>query len=207
MSEGAAVRLVLMVVALVSCHRPPVSASAPATPSTAAGVAAAAPPCPIVPVALVMTPPTGAARTALSIDASGRLDVTMFEQRIGAAKLDANGCLAGGDGLWTEWAPHDKLWTAHETFDVAGNCLVMSPERSICVAADGKIEVRAKNPAPAPADVGSMAIRGYGAGARCAGLVLLATFMAMMPSMAVSDGHPARAPAPEGSRCGAYPRP
>ena len=52
--------------------------------------------------------------------------------------------------------------------------------------------------------MGSMQIRGYREEARCAGLVLLATFMSMTPSMAAVDGHPARAPAPEGSRCTSY---
>ncbi|HXI35306.1 MAG TPA: hypothetical protein VNH80_00160, partial [Burkholderiales bacterium] len=66
---------------------------------------------------------------------------------------------------------------------------------------------RATNELPPPKDLATMAIRGYSADARCASLLLLATFMAMMPSMAVVDGHPARAPAPEGSRCAAFRRP
>jgi hypothetical protein len=200
--------LVLAAAATLSgCHRPSIATSTPAEPAKPAVVEAPSSPCPVVPVSLVMTPPTGAARTVLSLDASGRLDISLFEQRTGAAKLDANGCLVGSDGLWAEWAPHDRLWTPHEAFDVAGDCLAMGPERSLCIAADGKIEVRAKDRAPPPKDVGSMSIRGYGAGARCPGLLVLATFMAMMPSMAVADGHPARAPAPVGSRCGAFRRP
>jgi len=154
-----------------------------------------------------MTPPTGEARTVLSFDAKGSLDVSFIESKPGVAQLNEQGCLVGGDGLWAEWAPHDKLWTPHETLDVAGDCLVMSSSRSQCIGPDGTIEVRAKNEPPLPKDLGTMAIRGYGADARCASMLLLATFMSMMPSMAVVDGKPARAPAPDGSRCAAYRRP
>lgn len=80
----------------------------------------------------------------------------------------------------------------------------MGTGRSLCVATDGKVETRTANGAAESQRFGTIAIRGYGSDARCAGLVLLATFMSMMPSMAVVDGHPARAPAPEGSRCDAF---
>jgi hypothetical protein len=64
--------------------------------------------------------------------------------------------------------------------------------------------MRAKDGSTLPESLGSFSIEGYREEARCAGMVLLATFMSMMPSMAVVDGHPARAPAPDGSRCDAF---
>jgi hypothetical protein len=193
---------VVLTTAVGACHRPPSGSDAP-TPA----VASPAAPCPIVPVALVMTPPTGESRTILSLDAKGSLDVSFIDTKRGVAQLTQQGCLVGSDGLWSEWAPHDKLWTPHETLDVAGDCLVLNASRSLCVAADGKIETRAKNEPPLPKDLATMAIRGYGPDARCASMLLLATFTGMMPSMAVVDGKPRRAPPPEGSRCAAFRRP
>jgi len=157
-------------------------------------------------VALVVTPVGAEPRTVLALDDQGRLDVSMFRHRSGAAKLDTQGCLAGSDGLWAEWTPRDQVWTPHETLTVAGNCIVLANGHALCLAADGRVELRAMDLADVRA-MGSMQIRGYREEARCAGLVLLATFMSMTPSMAAVDGHPARAPAPDGSRCTAYQRP
>jgi hypothetical protein len=173
--------------------------------------------CPLVPLALVVTPVGAGPRTALpvvgtepstalSLDDKGRLDISMFRHMSNAATLDPQGCLAGTDGLWAEWAPGDQIWTPHETFAVSGNCIMFANGRALCLAADGKVEVRAPDPAAARA-MGAMQIRGYREEARCASLVLLATFLSMTPSMAAVDGQPARAPAPDGSRCTAYHRP
>jgi hypothetical protein len=202
--------------ALIGCKRQPDPAAAPPVPASSAAAAAqpAAPialdgPCPIVPVSFVMTTPGSPERTVLAFDAKGSLDVSFLERKPGMAKLDPQGCLVGKDdgGLWAEWAPHDKLWTPHETLDVDGSCLVPRSGRTMCIGADGKIEVRAKDADQVNA-VGSMAIRGYRPEARCTSLMLVATFTGMMmPSMAVVDGKPAKAPAPEGSRCGAFRRP
>jgi hypothetical protein len=207
-----------LAVMLAACQRPPAAPTAVSHAPPAATTVTVEPPavapaltpppavCPIVPVALVLTPTGAESRTVLSLDAKGQLDVTLFSHRSGAATLDAQGCLAGRDGLWAEWAPHDQVWTPHETLAVAGNCILLANGRALCLAADGKVEVRAKDEADVRA-MGTMQLRGYRDEARCAGLMLLATFMSMMPSMAVVDGKPARAPAPEGSRCTAYHRP
>jgi hypothetical protein len=190
------------------CHRPP---TGPSGVAVVPEVPPASPPppavaCPLVPVALVVTPVGAEPRTVLALDDKGRLDVSMFRHRSGAAQLDTRGCLAGTDGLWAEWAPRDQVWTPHETLTVAGNCMMLADGRTLCVAAEGKVELRAMDLADVRA-MGSLQIRGYRDEARCASLVLLATFMSMTPSMASIDGHPARAPAPEGSRCTSYDRP
>ena len=203
---------------LTACQRPPAAPTAvnhaPPAATTVTVEAPEVPPaptpapaaCPIVPVALILTPPGAEPRTVLALDDKGHLDVTLFSHRSGAATLDPQGCLAGKDGLWVEWAPRDQVWTPHETLAVAGNCIQVAIDRALCLAADGKVDVRAKDEADVRA-MGRMQIRGYRAEARCAGLMLLATFTSMMPSMAVVDGKPARAPVPEGSRCTAYHRP
>jgi hypothetical protein len=207
---------VVLAGALAACHqRPPATPVVPDVPPPPPPPPVAI--CPLAPLALVVTPIDRKPRTplpvagsepstALSLDDKGRLDISMFRHMSNAATLDPRGCLAGTDGLWAEWAPGDQIWTPHETFAVSANCIVLATGRSLCVAADGKVEVRTPDPADARA-MGSLQIRGYRDDARCAGLVLLATFLSMTPSMAVSDGQPARAPAPDGSRCTAYHRP
>jgi hypothetical protein len=208
----------VLAVMLTACQRPPAAATAvnhvpPATTTVTVEPPAVAPAltpppavCPIVPVALILTPTGAEPRTVLALDNKGGLDVTLFSHRSGAARLDPQGCLAGKDGLWAEWAPRDQVWTPHETLAVAGNCIHLANGRALCLAPDGKVDVRAKDEAEVRA-MGTMQLRGYRDEARCAGLMLLATFMSMMPSMAVVDGKPARAPVPEGSRCTAYHRP
>jgi len=204
MSKGVAACLALAML-LLACRRPPVSANVSPAPSTTAPAL----PCPIVPISLVMVPEKGNERPVLSLNADGRLDVDVAttSRKHGAATLDPQGCLFADDGLWAELAPHDKLWTPHTTLEVDGACLVMNAASSLCLAPDGKIERHIPRADGAATVDTSMEIRGYRPEARCAGLLLLATFASMMPSMAVVDGHPARAPAPEGSRCGAYRRP
>ncbi len=56
-------------------------------------------------------------------------------------------------------------------------------------------------PLAKPAPQSPLAARLASAVLACAGLLLLAAFMSMMPSMAVVDGHPAMAPPPDGSLC------
>jgi hypothetical protein len=221
--SGYGVSQMLCVPALATlfaaCQRPPaaptnVTVAPPAATSVTVEPPEVPPPstspspaaCPIVPVALILTPTGAEPRTVLALDDKGHLDVSLFSHRSGAATLDSQGCLAGRDGLWAEWTPRDQVWTPHETLAVAGNCIQLANGRALCLAADGKVDVRAKDEAEVKA-MGTMQIRGYRGEARCASLVLLATFMSMMPSMAVVDGQPAHAPAPEGSRCTAYHRP
>src|SRR4051794_8886889 len=195
-------------VMLAACHPPATGPQATTVVPEGPPASPQAPPvaCPLVPVALVVTPSGAAPRTVLALDDKGRLDVSMFRHRSGAATLDTQGCLAGTDGLWAEWTARDQVWTPHETLAVAGNCMTLADGRALCLATDGKVELRAMDLADVRA-MGSMQIRGYREEARCAGLVLLATFMSLTPNMAAVDGHAAPAPAPEGSRCTAYQRP
>ena len=130
---------------LAACHQPP-------TGPQATAVVPDAPPEPPRRLPsrvrscrspLVVTPFGAEPRTVLALDDKGRLDVSMFRHRSGAAKLDTQGCLAGSDGLWAEWAPRDQVWTPHETLAVAGNCIMLPNGRALCLAADGRVELRA----------------------------------------------------------------
>ena len=118
---------------LAACHQPPTGPQATAVVPDAPPEPPPAPPvaCPLVPVALVVTPFGAEPRTVLALDDKGRLDVSMFRHRSGAAKLDTQGCLAGSDGLWAEWAPRDQVWTPHETLAVAGNCIMLPNDRAL----------------------------------------------------------------------------
>jgi len=175
-------------------------------PRSAAPSAAPAPACPIVPLALVMTPPGQPARPILSLAAGGKVTISWLGPAT-TATLDPRGCLVGKDGLWAELAPQDQLWTPHETFAVSGNCLPLSGGAALCVTPDGKVQRRDAKGTVEINAAGGLELVGYREEARCAGLLLVAAFTSMLPSMAVSDGHPARAPTPAGSRCTGFARP
>ena len=138
----------------------------------------------------------------LTLGENGEVDVTTVGDPPVHAKLDSKGCLVGADGLWAELTPGGVLWTPHELFLVEGETIRL-PEGAMGVRPDGTVErIRADG----SVDAGFLSFEGYRDDARCAAKLLLVTFMAMMPSMAVSDGHPAMAPIPADSLCSQYRR-
>ena len=141
-----------------------------------------------------------------SLDASGHVAVTSLGASPLAAELDPRGCLVGSDGLWAELTPTGVLWTAHDRFAVEG-ATIRLPEGALRIEPDGTVVRLRRDGSIEPSSVGLIRLDGYAEGASCAGELLLATFLAMMPSMAVSDGQPAAAPVPGDSSCGAYARP
>jgi hypothetical protein len=162
-------------------------------------------PCPLMPLALTVGAPHQPPRRVLSLDAQGQVTISLFGNSVAPpARLDTQGCLVGPDGLWAELTPSDKIWTAHEILDVDHDCIKLALGASLCIAADGKVSRREADGRVEPNTYGSFAIEGYRDGARCGGLTLLAAFMAMMPSMAVSDGVAMKAPPPADSRCAKF---
>jgi hypothetical protein len=159
--------------------------------------------CPLMPLALVVRAPNQAARRVLSLDAQGRVSVSLLGPPLDA-RLHPQGCLVGPDGLWAELTPSNTIWTAHEILALDHDCIKLSLGASLCIAPDGKVSRREADGRVEPNTYGSFAIEGYREGARCGGLILLAAFMAMMPSMAVSDGVAMNAPAPADSRCAKF---
>ena len=117
------------------------------------------------------------------------------------ARLDPKGCLVGPDGLWTELSPDGSLWTQHESLPVHGATIEL-PTGGLRIEPDGAVDRLGADGGIESA--GMLVLEGYRPDAQCAGKLLVATFMAMMPSMAVVDGHPAMAPAPAGSLCNEY---
>jgi hypothetical protein len=156
-----------------------------------------------MPLALTVRAPNQAPRRVLSLDAQGAVSVTLLGPPL-TARLDPQGCLVGPDGLWVELTPSDKIWTEHEILEVDHDCIKLALGASLCIAADGKVSRHEADGRIEPNTYGSFAIEGYREGARCGGLTLLAAFMAMMPSMAVSDGVAAHAPRPADSRCARF---
>lgn len=182
-----------LVLLLAACHASPVPTPTPDR-------------CPIAPMALAMTTPGRPPVRPLTLDAQGRVTVAILGPPL-YAKLDPRGCLVGPDGLWAELTPDGKLWTAHEVIDVEGTTIKLAAGAGLRIGKDGAVERIDNSGAVEPNSYGSIAVEGFRQDAPCGGLLLVAAFMSMMPSMAVSDGHPARAPAPAGSLCAAYPRP
>ncbi len=142
----------------------------------------------------------------LSLDVHGRLDVSSLGGPPLAAKLDPSGCLVGSDGVWAELTPSSVLWTPHERASVTDATIALR-DGALRIEPDGGVVRLRRDGSPDVATARTIRLEGCGVEARCAGVLMLATFLAMMPSMAVSDGRPARAPVPEDSVCGAYARP
>ena len=102
---------------------------------------------------------------------------------------------------WAELTPSGKLWTAHALLDTEGPAIRLPDGPSLRIARDGSVERVERNGEVAHSGDGRIQLEGYREESTCAGVLLLATFLSMMPSMAVVDGHPAMVPAPEGSLC------
>lgn len=182
----------------------PVTIPTPSEPATESPPAAAESTarCPSRPLKLLVRAPGQPPMTMLSLDASGEVSVTSFGASL-RATLDPDGCLVGPDGLWAERSPGGTLWTAHERFQVEGEKIRL-PEGTIGIRPDGAVE---RSYANGTVDAGTLSFDGYREEARCAAELLLVTFFAMMPSMAVSDGNPPLAPVPADTTCGKYRRP
>jgi hypothetical protein len=157
--------------------------------------------CPIVPLALEIRPPSGAARTVLSLDARGEVTQSFLGEPQAMARLDPRGCLLAPDGVDVDITTGSTLWTPHERLTFAKSTLSLENGRTMRIGDDGAIATYAKDGTLEPPVAGSFAFRGYTPEAACAARVLLVTFLAMMPSMAVVDGHPRMLPAPKDSAC------
>jgi hypothetical protein len=137
----------------------------------------------------------------LTLDADGRVEVATLGGPALAVRLDPRGCLVGPDGLWAELTPTGGLWTPHAQLDTDGAAIVLPEGAALRITADGTVVRVERDGHIDPNARGTLYLQGYRPGVECAGLLLLAAFLTMMPSMAVVDGHPAMAPPPEGSLC------
>jgi len=153
--------------------------------------------CPIIPLKLVVHTPDGVG--------------DLYQSIMGAAKplghLDPRGCLVTSDGLDVEVTPKGTIWTRHELFDFRSSTLRMPTGRSLRISANGTVESFSEDGGMEPNTYGSFAFDGYSEQAACAARVLWVTFAIMMPSMAVSDGHPKELPRPQESSCPDLERP
>lgn len=157
------------------------------------------PPCPVVPMTLTMGP-GGRRMPFMSLDDQGDLR-TVLSGGLGPkdrviARLDPRGCVAGDDGVWVERTRTGTHWTLRGQFDVQGARL-MAP-RPLEVQSNGDVYVILET---AEASTPMAHFDGYRPEGECAALLLLTTWLSMMPSMAVVDGSPIELPPPDPSVC------
>ena len=159
--------------------------------------------CPVVPLRLVLERPGERALTVLRLRPDGGLEVPLAAGSV--ARLDPRGCLWAADGVWVEETREGDLWTLRGITEVREGGLRIG-ERLLRIRDDGAVADDPPQP-PVPG-VGTFRFEGYGPDAACAARILLQAWLAMMPSMAVSDGHPVALPPPAASVCpDRHPRP
>jgi hypothetical protein len=149
--------------------------------------------CPLVPLKLVLDTPQGGTVEVLALDADGNLRVSLSGPDP-VARFDDRGCLTGPDGVWVEQTRSGNLWTQRALIDVA-ECTLSFPDRTLTILPDGKVQA-GDEPL-----VGLFRFEGYDQRSCCAARILLAAFLSMMPSMAVSDGVAPILPPPGDSVC------
>lgn len=174
----------------------PVVVPSPSAPSAAAPTQA----CPLVPIDLVAVAAHGSP-TMLSVDAKGNVTQSISGQPKPFARLDPRGCLVSSDGVEVDVTRSGALWTRHERFDFSKGTLRLESRRSVSITEGGDVVFFNADGSPDPMAQGGFAFKGYAPSAACAARVLFVTFMIMMPSMAVSDGHPRVLPPPDDSAC------
>ncbi len=149
-------------------------------------------------MSLNLSAPDGGIQPLLSLSASG--DVTWLGSPKPLARLDANGCLFGDDGVWMEVLPDASLWTLREVYQSRGNRWSSGPGRAFQIESDGTV-VSLRDDQVQPSTEGTLRFSGFSEPGRCAASTLLVVFLGMAPSMAVSDGHPVVLPPPKNSLC------
>lgn len=190
-----------LVLLAFGCHAQPL----PTVQTAAASSSKSDALCPLVPLKLVLRSPHQSPQTMLTLDASGRLNQVAFGNADievkPFARLDPRGCLVASDGLIVEATRSGQFWTPHQLFEFRESFLLLPGGRAITIARNGAVESFAKDGSLEPDTVGTFAFEGYSESAACAARILWITFAMMMPSMAVSDGHPAQVPPPSESTC------
>jgi hypothetical protein len=146
--------------------------------------------------------PTGETRSIMTLDAKGELALTMFggtPKPIG--RLDTRGCMVSPDGVEVDATHGGALWTQHERLVVTNGAIRLNGGRSMRIEPSGELATFAGDGTREPDNSGVFSFNGYSAPAACAARIMLATWMLMMPSMAVSDGHPRKLAQPDDSAC------
>lgn len=137
-----------------------------------------------------------------AVAASALFDMSQRPTPLG--RLDANGCMTGDDGaILADASTAAEVWTPVASYPIDVPRAAMRVETSgraayfdsggaiVWLGADGRPSATAEG----------FAFDGYRDGSECAARVLLAVFFSMMPSMAMSDGHPKKLAPPPMSRC------
>lgn len=172
-------------------------------------VAAKAPRCPIVAMELVSVPTgqerglaSGQRASLISVDGNGRIVIPLMAMGSGAggqeSRLDSRGCLVGPGGVWVDQTARGVLWTLRQEMTTRTCAIQVGPSRWLEIGEDGNVTSPEEREAKTPP---TMRFLGYKPEACCAARLLLAAFLSMMPSMAVSDGNPVALEPPKDSAC------
>lgn len=162
--------------------------------------------CPLVPMKLVATAKGIGTSTAVALDAQGNFS-TGFSPGETVARYYPQGCLIGSDGPWVDLTPAGELWTLREMMKVDGDEIGLSNKRRLRIQPDGLIVTIDAQGRLEDNEHSSLRFVGYTPQARCCAQVLLTAYLAMMPSMAVSDGVAKTLPPPQDSICRGLPGP
>lgn len=199
----------------LACSAAPAPGDAPAPGSSAAPAASARPSvsvdpavpldfatCGIAPMSLVIHAPGGRELELLTLEADGRVLAQGFGSSL-EARIDAQGCLRGPDGLWAELTPSGSVWTPHALMQADTTGLRLPDGVRHELAADGHFTRIEADGTRASGEYGRVGLRGYRHEAQCSAVLLYTAMLSMMPSMAVVDGVARREPPPTDTRCAA----
>lgn len=156
--------------------------------------------CALAPMSLELRSPEGRAHTLLRLESDGRVHVQGFGTSLDA-RIDAQGCLHGPDGLWAELTPSGSVWTPHALMRADASSLWMPDGVRHEFGSDGRVTRVEANGERATGEYGSVWIPGYRPDAHCSAVLLYTAMLSMMPSMAVVDGVARREPPPPDARC------
>lgn len=188
--------------------------SAPTAQAQEAGVGdkAAKAACPIVPMKLelVQKPQEKglsllmAPSFAMALGEDGSLRIPLMLQspsEWGKTILDPRGCLVDGVEVWADQTAGGKIWTLRQEMATA-TCALQLPTAWLVIDKDGFVQ-RQKDPKgkPDPNEPATLRFTGFKPEGCCAARLMLAAYLGMMPSMAVSDGNPIALPPPKDSAC------
>lgn len=157
--------------------------------------------CPVIPMKLLLLRTQGTEFELLSLAADGSVTVPLSPDQGSSFRIDGRGCLLTKGGVEVEFTPEGDVWTLHSIIRVRRPGELLG-EGDVELGADGVVAMMTFD-----ADRREIArIEGYRPEGRCAALLLVGTFLLMMPSMAVADGVAPILDPPAGSRCLDLPR-
>ncbi|GEM_PF-2910315 len=170
------------------------------------------PACPIVPMnlAIISNQPEGRLGSlfgpayAMVLDEDGKVRMPLLSASLGLAEypfLDSRGCIGTAFDVWADQTKGGTIWTIRQEMKTT-ECGMQLATAWLMIDKDGVVR-RQKGPktGPDPSQPPTLKFEGFTPKACCAARLMLAAYMGMMPSMAVSDGNPIKLAPPKNSAC------